>query len=67
MTRGFIKRFYPIGAQRVTFTVASDRRVRAVRALRAGRDVQFTQEGARVQFDVPGITDYEVAAITVEG
>jgi hypothetical protein len=31
--------------------------------LRAGKDVPFRQEGARVSFTVPGVVDYEVAAV----
>ena len=64
MTRGFIKRFYPIGAQRVELAIAPGRTIRAVRALRAGRDLPFTQRGVRVRFELPGVTDYEVAAMT---
>jgi len=64
MTRGFIKRFYSIGPQRVEFAVAPGRSIRAVRALRGGRDLPFTQQGVRVQFEIPSVTDYEVAALT---
>jgi hypothetical protein len=64
MTRGFIRRFYAVGPQRVEFSVAPGRRIRAVRALRAGRDLPFAQEGTRVRFEVPGVTDYEVATLT---
>jgi hypothetical protein len=64
MTRGFLRRFYPIGPQRAEFTVAAGRRIAAVRALRAGRDLPFTQASTRVLFDVPGVVDYEVVALT---
>jgi hypothetical protein len=64
MTRGFVKRFYAIGPQRVEFAVTPGRSIRAVRALRAGRDLPFTQQGARVRFEVPSVIDYEVAALT---
>jgi len=64
MTRGFVRRFYSIGPQRVEFAVGPGRTIRAVRALRAGHDLPFTQEGARVRFEVPGVADYEVAALT---
>jgi hypothetical protein len=63
MTRGFIKRFYAIGAQRVEFAVGADRRITSVRALRTGHDLRFTQSGTRVRFEVPGVTDYEVIAL----
>lgn len=64
MTRGVIKRFYSIGPQRVEFSVAPGRSIRAVRALRAGRDLPFTQQGIQVRFEIPTVTDYEVAALT---
>jgi hypothetical protein len=66
MTRGFIKRFHSIGSQRIEFAVAPGRSIRAVRALRAGRDLPFTQQGVRVRFEIPSVTDYEVAALIVE-
>ncbi len=64
MTRGFFRGFYPIGPQHVEFSVAAGRHVASVRALRAARDLRFVQDGARVRFDVPGVTDYEVVALT---
>jgi hypothetical protein len=64
MTRGFIRRFYAVGPQRVEFSVSPGRRIRAVRALRASRDLPFAQEGTRVRFEVPGVTDYEVTTLT---
>jgi hypothetical protein len=66
MTRGFIKRFYPVGAQRVEYSVAPGRTIRAVRALRAGRDLPFTQQGIRIRFEVPSVNDYEVAGLTAD-
>jgi hypothetical protein len=64
MTHGFVRHSYPIGAQRVAFDVPAGRRISAVTLLRAEREVRFTQEGRTVRFDVPSVTDYEVAAIT---
>ena len=64
MTRPFIQRFYPIGPQHVRFAVAPGRRVTAVRALRAGRALTFAQRGTIVEFDMPSVVDYEVAALT---
>ena len=63
MTRGFIRRAYPVGPQLVEFSVASGRSIRAVRALRAARDLRFTQSGPRVRFEIPGVSDYEVAVL----
>jgi len=63
MTRGFFRRFYPIGPQRADVAVAAGRRIGSVRLLRAGRDVRFEQAGNRVRFTVPSVTDYEVAVL----
>ena len=64
MTRGFLRRFYPIGVQHATFTVPRGRQIAGVRALRSGRSLPFTQSGEIVRFDVPSVTDYEVIALT---
>jgi hypothetical protein len=64
MTRPFITRVYPIGPQQVRFTVAPGRRITAVHALRADRAIRFTQQGTVVQFEIPSVADYEVAALT---
>jgi hypothetical protein len=62
MTRGFVRKFYPVGPQRAEFRVA--RRIRAVRTLRSPRDLRFTQDDEMVRFEVPSVTDYEVVALT---
>ena len=64
MTRGFVRKFYAIASQKASLRVAGGRRIKEVRALRASRAVAFTQDGDVVQFDVPGVTDYEVMALT---
>src|SRR5262249_19784619 len=64
MTRGFFRRFYAIGPQKVEFTVARGRAIASVRALRADRPLRFAQDGDVVRFDVPSIVDYEVVALT---
>ena len=64
MTRGFVRKFYAIGVQHAEFRVAPGRRIGSVRALRAARAVPFTQDGDVVRFEVPGVTDYEVVALT---
>jgi len=64
MTRGFLRKFYPIGPQKAEFRVAHGRRIASARALRAARSVPFTQDGDVVRFEVPGVTDYEVVALT---
>ncbi len=64
MTRGFIRRFYQIGAQQVEFKVPSGKRISRVKALRAGQPLAFHQTGQTVRFEVPMILDYEVIALT---
>jgi hypothetical protein len=64
MTRGYVRRHYPLGPQRVTFRAEDGRAVRRVRALRAGRDLDFQQDGRAVAFEVPAVVDYEVVALT---
>jgi hypothetical protein len=64
MTRGFIRRFYPIGPQQVEFDIAPGKTTSEVRALRASRSLPFTQSDRTVSFEVPSVTDYEVIALT---
>jgi hypothetical protein len=63
MTRGSIRAFEPIGPQHVRMSVAAGERIGAVELLRAGRSVAFKQAGPVVEFDIPSVTDYEVAAL----
>ncbi|MHB8655418.1 MAG: alpha-amylase family protein [Terriglobia bacterium] len=64
MTRGFIRRFYPIGVQKVEFDVAERKRITSVRTLRAARDLKFEQQDRKVRFELPSVVDYEVVALT---
>lgn len=61
--KGWIREFYSIGEQRVTMTLPSGRKVSRVELLRAERDVPWVQKGGRVEFTIPGVLDYEVAAL----
>jgi hypothetical protein len=62
--RGWIRRHYPIGRQLVTMAVPGGKKIAGVRLLRAEQDVPFAHDGDRVTFTIPGVTDYEVAAVT---
>ena len=62
--RGGIRRFYPVGPQTVTLEVPDSRKIARVQLLRAESTVRFKQTGNRLVFTVPGVNDYEVAAIT---
>jgi len=64
LTWGMVERSYPIGPQRVRFEVAPGRRIRRAEALRSGRVLPFAQDGTGVRFEVPGLVDYEVVALT---
>jgi hypothetical protein len=63
MHRGWLRRHYPIGEQKVRMAIPPDRRVARVELLRAERDIPFRQDGGTVEFTIPRIADYEVAAL----
>ena len=62
--RGWIRRHYPIGPQAVKMEIPGGKKIARVELLRAGQDLRFSQNGARVEFTIPGVTDYEVAALS---
>src|SRR2546423_6559323 len=64
MTHGAIRRAYPIGPQEVRLRVGRKRPIKNARALRSGTQLTFQQHGDAVSFEVPGVTDYEVLALT---
>ncbi|HEY1647593.1 MAG TPA: alpha-amylase family protein [Terracidiphilus sp.] len=61
--RGLIREFYPIRAQAVSFRVPEGKKITRVQLLKAGVDVPFRSVNGRIEFTIPGIRDYEVAAI----
>jgi len=61
--RGWIRDYYPIGAQRVQFRLPAGRRVTRVELLRAERDIPFHVEGDSIEFTISVVNDYEVAAL----
>jgi hypothetical protein len=61
--RGTIREFYPIGAQQVSFAIPAERKVTRVQLLKSGADVPFKRVSNRIEFTIPSITEYEVAAI----
>jgi hypothetical protein len=63
MHRGWIRAFYPIGAQEVRMKLPAGTRVTRVELLRAETNVAFRVTGGAVEFTVPKVLDYEVAAI----
>ena len=63
MHRGWIRAFYPVGAQKVTMKLPSGVRVKRVELLRAEADVPFRVSGGNIEFTIPKVLDYEVAGI----
>jgi hypothetical protein len=61
--RGWLRDFHPIGAQQVRMALPATRRVSRVELLRAEKDVPFRVADGAVTFTIPGVLDYEVAAI----
>jgi hypothetical protein len=64
MQRGWVRNFYPIGEQKVTMKLPAGHRVSRVQLLRAGSDVPFKELAGRIEFTIPRVVDYEVAALT---
>ena len=55
----------PLGPRTITMRVPSGVSVRSVELLRAGQRPSFSVHERMLQFTVPALDDYEVAAITV--
>src|SRR5262249_61853223 len=62
MHRGWIRNFYPIGPQKVRMELPQGRRVRRVELLRAEKDIPFRVSSGILEFTVPTVVSYEVAA-----
>jgi hypothetical protein len=63
MHRGWIREYFPIGEQKVSMTLPAGRKVSRVELLRAEAGIPFRQRGAVVEFTIPKVVDYEVAAL----
>jgi hypothetical protein len=61
--RGSIREFFPIGAQAVRFEIPEGRTVSRVQLLKAEMDIPFKRASGEIEFTIPGVTEYEVAAI----
>ena len=64
MTHGAIRSIYAIGPQQVRFRLGRERSINKVSALRSGTRLKFQRQGNAVSFEVPGVADYEVIALT---
>lgn len=63
--RGWLRKSYPIGEQRVTMQLPTGVKVPRVQLLRSGREIPFHITGQAIEFTIPRVDDYEVAAIHV--
>ena len=65
--RGSIRRHYPIGPQKVRWQLPRAVNIRNASLLRADTILQFEQHDDVVEFTIPHVVDYEVAALEVAG
>ena len=63
MHRGWIREFFPIGAQRVRMRLPTGRHVQRIELLQAETDISFHLKNGFLEFTIPKIVDYEIAAI----
>ncbi len=63
MHRGWLRKFYPIGEQKVRMTLPPGRTVSRVELLRAEKMIPFHLANGTIEFNIPGVLDYEVAAL----
>jgi hypothetical protein len=63
MMKGPVRELIQIGKQEVSITVPTDRHVKRVHLLVAGRDVKYTNENGVIRLEVPSILLHEVIAI----
>jgi hypothetical protein len=63
MHRGWIREFFPIREQKARMVLPPKRRVSRVELLRAETTVPFRMVDGALEFTMPKVVDYEVAAI----
>jgi len=61
--KGYIREYYPIGEQRVTMTIPAGKSIARVELLRTGKDIPYKRANGTIEFTVPSILDYEIAAV----
>jgi hypothetical protein len=62
--KGWFRDVYPLGAQTVRMELPEGVKVHRVQALRAGTDLRYKLSGQSLEFVLPGVRDYEIAAVT---
>jgi hypothetical protein len=61
--KGWIRRHVPIGPQAARMELPDGSKIARVQLLRAEADVEFKQTAGVIEFVVPSVNDYEVAAL----
>ncbi len=61
--KGWIREFYPIREQKVRVTLPPGRRITRVELLRAETNAPFRTVNGAIEFTIPRVVDYEVAAM----
>src|SRR5262249_23702557 len=61
--RGWVREFYRIGEQKVRMKLPEGKRISRVELLKAETEVPFRKSGTSTEFTIPGVLDYEVAAL----
>jgi hypothetical protein len=64
MHRGWIRSFFPIGPMKVRLQLPAGKQIRRVELLRSETTVPHRATGAVLEFTIPRILDYEIAALT---
>jgi hypothetical protein len=63
MTRASLRKYYPIGEQKVRMQLPAGVTIGKAELLRAACPLTFKQTGNMVEFTIPSITDFEIAAL----
>ena len=62
--KGWFREVYPLGPQVARMELPEGFRVARTQALRAGVELRHRVTGRTLEFTVPGVRDYEIAAVT---
>jgi len=60
-----MKSVYQLGPQAIRLKLPQNVRVKSVELLQAGKNLPFSLDNQMLQFTIPSVGYYEVAAITV--
>jgi hypothetical protein len=63
MTKASIRKSFPVGKQNIKMKLPNDVRISKAKLLRADTDLSYKQTGNVIEFEIPSITDFEIAAL----